>query len=74
MKDQHRDYSVSMVIAEVKKKSEQARSIELPLSTVHRVLSRAGVMDRKPEDPTSKDRRQFAYERAGELWMSDSNT
>jgi len=71
MKEEHRAYSVSMVIAEVKKKSEPARSIELPPSTVHRVLSRAGVMDKKPEDPTSKDRRHFAYERAGELWMSD---
>jgi putative transposase len=71
MKDQHRAYSVSMVIVEVKKKSEQARLLELPLSTVHRLLSRAGVMDKKPEEPTSKDHRHFAYERACELWMSD---
>jgi len=24
-----------------------------------------------PEDPTSKDRRRFAFDKAGELWMSD---
>lgn len=44
---------------------------QLPPSTVHRLLSRAGVM-RKPDDsPTDKDRRRFGFERAGELWMSD---
>jgi putative transposase len=71
MKDQHRSFSVALVIEEVKKTSEQARSIALPLSTVHRILLRAGVMDKKPEDPTTKDRRHFTFERAGELWMSD---
>lgn len=70
-KDAHRDYSVSMVIDAVKKENAAARAIELPLSTVHRVLSRAGVMDRLPEDATTKDRRHFSYEHAGELWMSD---
>lgn len=28
-------------------------------------------MDKKRHDPTSKDRRRFAFDRAGELWMSD---
>jgi putative transposase len=70
-KDKHRAYSVSMVIDEVKKQSELARATALPLSTVHRVLCRAGVMGKAPESPTSKDRRHFAYEKAGELWMSD---
>ena len=71
LKDAHRDWSVSMVIDEVKNKSEAARATPLPLSTVHRVLSRAGVMGKAPESPSSKDRRHFAYEKAGELWMSD---
>jgi putative transposase len=70
IKDKHRDWSVSLVIDEVKK-GELARGLALPLSTVHRVLSRAGVMGKAPESPTSKDRRHFAYEKAGELWMSD---
>jgi transposase InsO family protein len=70
-KDQHRDHSVSMVIDEVKKTNDQARITPLPLSTVHRVLSRAGVMVRNPECPTTKDRRHFTFARAGELWMSD---
>lgn len=70
-KDTHPAYSVSMIIDEVQKKSELARATKLPLSTVHRVLSRAGVMCKKPECPTTKDRRHFAFEKAGELWMSD---
>jgi putative transposase len=69
-KDKHRDWSVSLVIDEVKK-GELARGLTLPLSTVHRVLSRAGVMGKAPESPTTKDRRHFAFEKAGELWMSD---
>ena len=70
-KDEHRDYSVSMVIDEARRLSEQARGIALPVSTVHRLLSRAGVMKKPPDAPTSKDHRHFAYERAGQLWMSD---
>jgi putative transposase len=66
-RDKHRSYSVSLVIDEVRKESELARATPLPLSTVHRVLSRAGVMGKAPESPTTKDRRHFAYEKAGEL-------
>lgn len=71
LKDEHRDWTVAMVIGAAKSMDEAARSIPLPVSTVHRLLSRAGVMGKRPEDPTSKDRRRFAYEHAGELWMSD---
>jgi putative transposase len=45
--------------------------IVLPESTVHRVLARRGLMRKKPEEPTCKDRRRFEYESACELWMSD---
>lgn len=45
--------------------------ITLPESTVHRVLARRGLMKQKPEEPTSKDRRRFEHEGAGDLWMSD---
>jgi putative transposase len=71
LKDEHRDYSVAMVIDEARRCSEQAKELSLPVSTVHRLLSRAGVMGRPPASPTSNDRRHFSYERAGELWMSD---
>jgi len=45
--------------------------VKLPESTVHRVLARRGLMKKQPDDPTSKDRRRFEHESAGDLWMSD---
>jgi putative transposase len=45
--------------------------VVLAESTVHRVLSKRGLMKKQPEDPTSKDRRRFQHEQAGDLWMSD---
>ena len=41
----------------------------LTASTVHRLLSREGLFDKKP--PDGADRRRFAFRDAGELWMSD---
>ncbi|MGH7534900.1 MAG: helix-turn-helix domain-containing protein, partial [Gemmatimonadales bacterium] len=71
LKDEHREHSVAMVIDEARRLSTQAQGLPLPVSTVHRLLSRAGVMGNPPEAPTSKDRRHVADARAGELWMSD---
>ena len=42
LKDEHADWTVNMVIAEAKKRLGD--DLALPLSTVHRILSRAGVM------------------------------
>jgi putative transposase len=70
IKDERPALSVGAVI-------EQARSmgaaddLHLAPATVHRLLSRHGLMDRRPKEPTSKDRRRFAFDKAGELWMSD---
>lgn len=50
---------------------ELPEGVVLAPSTVHRLLSRAGLMAKKPSEPSSKDRRRFAFEKAGELWMSD---
>ncbi len=47
--------------------------VALPESTVHRVLARRGLMKKQPEEPTSKDRRRFEHESAGDLWMSDDS-
>ncbi len=71
LKDEHRDYSVAMVIEEARRLREQAGGLPLPVSTVHRLLSRAGVMGKPAASPSSKDHRHFSYQRAGELWMSD---
>ena len=42
-------------------------------STVYRLLRRAGLMDRSAEHTTGMDadRRRFAFEHPGQLWMSD---
>ena len=48
-----------------------AEKVQLAPATVHRLLSRHGLMEKRAQQPSSKDRRRFAFERAGELWMSD---
>ena len=70
-KEQHPDYSVSLVVDHVNKTAAIPDSVVLAPSTVHRVLSLAGGMQKKPGEPTAKDRRRFCFEMAGELWMSD---
>ena len=40
-------------------------------ATVHRLLCRHDLMGKKAYEPTSKDRRRFAFDKANELWMSD---
>ena len=48
------------------------RGADHPLapSTVHRLLSREGLLDKRPGEPVATDRRRFAFRYAGELWMS----
>lgn len=70
-KDEHPLFTVPMVITAVQEALKLDPSLALPPSTVHRLLSRAGVMQKRRLDPTSLDRRRFSYEQAGELWMSD---
>lgn len=73
IKDSTPELSIPLVI---KKAREDHGAIvtsemELPLSTVHRLLARRGLTKRKKEDGDSKDRRRFEYDVANELWMSD---
>lgn len=69
-KDETPALSVGAVIERVKS-AGVADDLHLAPATVHRLLSRHGLMDKKPQEPTSKDRRRFAFDKAGELWMSD---
>ena len=68
LKTEHSSLSVNELI-----KTARAEGIDHPLapSTVHRLLSREGLLDRRPGEPTATDRRRFAFRDAGELWMSD---
>jgi len=71
IKEQHRDYSVREVIKQAHALEQVPTGIPLPPSSVHRLLSRHGLMLPKPEDPSDNDRRHFQFQKAGDLWMSD---
>lgn len=71
IKEEHLDYSVQLVIREAVACGKLPEGLQLAPSTVHRLLSRAGLMAKAPGEPTSKDHRRFEFEKAGDLWMSD---
>jgi len=71
IKDEKRDFSVQLVIREALASGKVPEGLPLAPSTVHRLLSRAGLMAKEPGEPTSKDHRRFTFEKAGDLWMSD---
>jgi putative transposase len=71
IKDDKRDLSVRMVIEAARASGEVPAELELAPATVHRLLAGKGLMAKRPDDPTSNDRRHFAFAKANELWMSD---
>ena len=71
LKDETPALSVGAVIERARLRGGVGEELHLAPATVHRLLSRHGLMDKKPKEPTSKDRRRFAFDKAGELWMSD---
>ncbi|MGH8647211.1 MAG: helix-turn-helix domain-containing protein, partial [Gammaproteobacteria bacterium] len=71
VKEDHPKLSVQLVIREARASGQVPEELPLPPSTVHRLLTQAGLMRKAPNDPTDTDRRRFAFEKAGELWMSD---
>ena len=70
LKDEHEDFTLDELIAAAR---EAGVSEDLPLasSTVHRLLEHHGLAGRQRPDAPAADRRKFAFERAGQLWMSD---
>jgi transposase InsO family protein len=71
LKEETPALSVNLLIDQAKVKAGVGEEVQLAPATVHRLLSRHGLMDKKLGLPTSKDRRRFAFDRAGEMWMSD---
>ena len=71
IKEHHPRFSVPMVIQHARSAHPVPPHIVLAPSTVHRLLSREGLMRKSAGEPTTLDRRRFAFARAGELWMSD---
>jgi putative transposase len=63
--------SVQLVIREARALPEVPPELPLPPSTVHRLLARHGLMEQPAGAPSEADRRRFAFQLAGQMWMSD---
>lgn len=63
--------SVQLLIREARKHADVPETLPLPPSTVHRLLTRDGLMDKSQGVQGDTDRRRFAFQQAGEMWMSD---
>jgi transposase InsO family protein len=70
LKEQDRTRTVPMVIELARGKGVKPEIVLAP-SSVHRLLTRRGVMQRPEEAAVAGDLRRFAFERAGQMWMSD---
>ena len=70
-KEDNPKLSVQLVIREVRKRPQVPEALPLPNSTVHRLLARHGLMEKTRGEDSDADRRRFAFQQAGELWMSD---
>lgn len=71
LKDEHPNFSVAMLITTAREQHRVPGDLVLAPATVHRLLTRQGLMARRTDEPTTKDRRRFAFALANELWMSD---
>ena len=71
LKDEQPGLSIPQLIRAVQQSGAAPASAALPLSTVHRLLSRAGLMHKASAEVSNQDRRRFAFAHAGQLWMSD---
>jgi putative transposase len=71
LKDEQPGLSIPQLIRLVRESGAAPACLPLAPSTVHRLLSRAGLMHKPTAQPSTQDRRRFAFTRAGELWMSD---
>jgi len=70
-KEENRALTVPLLIAKATCSGMVPDGVVLAPATVHRLLSRAGLMKKVPGEPDGNDRRRFSFEKAGELWMSD---
>lgn len=71
IKEDNPELSVQLVIKEALATAKVPPDVLLAPTTVHRALSRAGLMRRDGDGGAEGDRRRFAFPNAGDLWMSD---
>ncbi len=71
LKEQNPALSVRRLINQARADGAVPDTIHLPHSTVHRLLERHGLMAKTLRPSSPADRRRFAFDKPGELWMSD---
>jgi len=71
LKEEHPAFSVGMLIAAARQRHLLPTDLVVAPATVHRLLTRQGLMRRPTDAATTTDRRRFAFDAANELWMSD---
>lgn len=71
LKEKTPELTVPLVIQKARESEKVPKELVLAHATVHRLLSRHGLMQKRPGEPQDKDRRRFTYPCAGDLWMSD---
>lgn len=71
LKDEHRDWTVKATIKAALETGQIPEDLPLPPSTIHRLFTRHGLMEKPATEPTSKDHRRFAFQKACDFWMSD---
>jgi putative transposase len=71
LKEAHPNFSVAMLITTARERQLIPPDLSVAPATVHRLLTRHGLMERPAKEPTTKDRRRFSFAFANELWMSD---
>ena len=69
IKEDHPAYSVRAVIDAARERGLPAE-VHLAPSTVHRLLTREGLLEKRSGEPVA-DRRRFQYRSPCQLWMSD---
>ena len=71
LKEEQAHLSIPQLIGALTERGTIPREQPPARSTVHRLLARAGLMDKRRDDASSLDRRRFAFAEPGQLWMSD---
>ncbi len=76
LKEEQPHLSIPQLISAVGRAGAPGKAAPPPApSTVHRLLRRAGLMDKAAQQPDTghgaQDRRRFAFAHPGQMWMSD---
>ena len=71
LKEEQPHLSTAQLISVAGQRGVVPDSLKLAPSTVHRLLSRAGLLEKTAADGAGQDRRRFAFAQPGQLWMSD---